>query len=63
MNIKRIGLDLAKMSSRYMPWITVSMLSFVKPCAVTAWRPFSPNSHRALSVLKPVALPTTGPGS
>ena len=42
MNIKRIGLDLGKMSSRYMPWITVSMLSFVKPCAVTAWRPFHP---------------------
>ncbi|SQI95677.1 transposase, IS110 family [Klebsiella oxytoca] len=31
-----------------MPWITVSMLSFVKPCAVTAWRPFSPNSPPCL---------------
>ena len=47
MNIKRIGLDRQNMSSRYMPWITVSMLSFDKTLRRDRMAAFSPNSHRA----------------
>lgn len=63
MNIKRIGFDLAKNVFQIHAVDHREHVVLRKTLRRDRMRPFSPNSHRALSVLKPVALPTTGPGS